>query len=449
VLDLLIQGGRVIDPASGFDGTADLLLGQGCVIALEPRPGRRPVPPGAQRLDAQGLIVAPGLIDIHVHLREPSTDHEETIATGTAAAVNGGFSAVACMPNTRPPLDEPDLVERVHRAAAEAGAARVFVVAAATRGRRGEAVTDIARLAEAGAIGFSDDGDPIADPAVMRQVLRASRAAGRCVMQHCQDRSLTRGASMNEGPLADRLGQIGWPAVAEEIVLERDVRLNRGIGCRYHAQHLSSAGSIEILRAARGRGEPVSGEVSPHHLLLTEAACETCGTSAKMNPPLRREADRLALLEGVADGTVTVLATDHAPHPAASKARPFAQASFGVVGLDCALPLYARALVREGVIGWPAMLAMMTVNPAALTGLDRMGLGRLHPGGPGDVTLIDPDQEWTIDPARFGSAGRNCPFEGWTVRGRAVATIVGGRIVMLRAPQRLADPAVARPARGA
>jgi dihydroorotase len=429
---LLIHGGRVIDPASGFDRTADVLVVDGRVAAISEKRGELSARKAAKRLDAEGCIVTPGLIDPHVHLREPSDRHEETIATGAAAAINGGFTAVCCMPNTQPPLDTPDLVRLVQHRAEEAKQARVFVAACATKGRQGLEPAAIHELANAGAVAYTDDGDAVADTGVMLAVLRAVKDVGGTFMQHCQEPALTRGAAMNAGPIAERMGQIGWPAVAEEIILERDVRLNRLAGARYHAQHLSSGESAEIIRRARAAGQPVSGEIAPHHLLLTDQACETLGPMAKMNPPLRTAADIAALKEAVADGTVTVLGTDHAPHPISTKQIPFAEASFGIVGLDCALPLYAMALVDDGVLEWPAMLAMMTINAARLLGVDRQGLGALQVGGPADITAIDPAAEWSIDVSRFASAGRNCPFDGWPVRGRAMAVVVGGEVRLVR-----------------
>jgi dihydroorotase len=290
----------------------------------------------------------------------------------------------------------------------------------------------MAAMAAAGAVAFSDDGDGIASAEMMRKVLLMCRTVDRAFMQHCQDPTLTHGAVMNAGPVAARLGLGGWPAVAEEVMLERDLRLNRAIGARYHAQHLSAGGSAEILRAARAAGQPVSGEVAPHHLLLTDEACDGYDTLAKMNPPLRTAADIAELKRAIADGTINVLATDHAPHTDAEKARDFATAPFGIVGLECALGLYAKALVDDGVIGWPRLIALMTLEPARLCGLDRRsgieGIGSLSVGGVADVTVIDPALSWTIDPDAFVGKSRNCPFRGWSVRGKAVLTVVGGRI---------------------
>jgi dihydroorotase len=425
---LLLRGGRLVDPASGFDGTADLLIEGDRVEAIS----ASPIPPSAigdaRVLDCEGRIVAPGLIDGHVHLREPGGERSETIASGTAAAAAGGFTTVCCMPNTQPALDSAALIHFIRLRGAEIGRCRVFPIGAATEGRRGERLAPMLAMAAAGAVGFSDDGDVVADAAMMRKVLRTCAAIGRPFLQHCQEPTLTTGASMHEGERSARLGLVGWPREAEELIVERDLRLNRSIGARYHAQHLSAAGSVEALRAARNRGEPVSGEATPHHLLLTDEACETYDTRAKMNPPLREESDRLALVEGVADGTITILATDHAPHATESKEVDFASASFGIVGVEGALPLYAEALVASGAIEWPRLLAMMTVEPAKLHGLDTQGFGRLAEGGPADVTVIDPTLAWTIDPDRFETLGRNTPFAGREVVGRATHTIVAGEI---------------------
>ena len=275
---------------------------------------------------------------------------------------------------------------------------------------------------------FTDDGDGIADADMMRRVLRQVATLGVAFMQHCQEPTLTRGAQMHEGVVSARLGLVGWPRVAEELMLERDLRIDREVGARYHAQHLSSGNSVEIIRAAQADGVPATGEVSPHHLLLTDEACDGFDTHAKMNPPLREESDRRALVQGVADGVITVLATDHAPHTPAEKSQPFEEAPLGIIGVECALPLYAEALVASGAIDWPRLIALMTIEPARLLGLDAEGIGRLVAGGPADLTVIDPDHEWTIDASSFASKARNCPFDGRPVRGRAIMTMTGGRI---------------------
>jgi dihydroorotase len=421
----LLRGGRVLCAASGLDQTADVLLAGGRVAAVSARRGELAAGDAAV-VDCDGLLVCPGLIDPHVHLREPGGEHKETIASGTAAALAGGFSSVCCMPNTTPCLDSAPLVEFVRLRAREANHARVFVAGAATVGRSGEQLAPMAAMARAGAVAFTDDGEGIASAQVMLRVLQMAKAVGRPFMQHCQEPSLTQGASMNSGVLQARLGHGGWPSVAEELMLQRDLMLNRAVGARYHAQHLSAAGSADLLRAARAAGQPVSGEVSPHHLLLTEDACDGDRTDAKMNPPLRTARDVEALRAAVADGTIDVLATDHAPHSPAEKARDFASAPFGIIGLEHALPLYREALVDSGAIGWPRLVELMSLQPARLLGLDAMGLGTLRVGAPADVTVIDPDAAWRVDPASGRSKSRNTPFAGRALRGRAVHVFVDG-----------------------
>jgi dihydroorotase len=425
---LLIRGGRVIDPARALDATADLLIDGDRVVSIETKP-RAIQASGARVIDAEGCIVSPGLIDPHVHLREPGQTQKETLATGAASAIHGGFTTVCCMPNTSPALDTPALVEFIRLKSQEIGLARIFTVAAATVARKGEQLAPIQALVKAGAVGFSDDGECVDSAAMMERVLRLCKVAGRPFMQHCQERTLTEKAVMHDGVVSARLGLRGWPRAAEELIVERDVRLNREIGAAYHAQHLSSGGSVEILRRAQAEGQPVTGEVAPHHLLLTDDACTHYDTHAKMNPPLRESSDLAALKAGVAEGVISVLATDHAPHTPDEKLLEFEHAPFGIIGLDCALPLYIKALVEDGVIDWPRLIAMMTLNPARLVGLDACGLGRLEPGGVADVTVIDPHVEWEIDVTKFRSKSRNCPFHGWRVKGRARTVIVGGRVL--------------------
>lgn len=428
---LLIAGGRVIDPASGLDQFADVAIADGKIAAIAPGLARAP----AERvIDAEGCLVTPGLVDPHVHFREPGQELKETVATGSEAAVAGGFTTVCCMPNTGPALDSPELIRFIYDRALHTARCRVFPVGAVTKGRRGEDLAELLLCARAGAVGFSDDGDCVASAAVMARALATVRATGLALMQHAQEPTLTQGASMHAGEVATRLGLGGWPRQAEEIIVERDVRLNAGIGCRYHVQHVSSAGTVEIIRRARSAGQPVSGEASPHHLVLTHDACagETglgYDTAAKVNPPLREAADVNALREGVADGTITILATDHAPHTADEKALPFEDAPFGLVGLETALPLYAEALVHTGAIDWPRLIALMTLEPARLCGLDGRGVGTLAPGTPADVTVIDPSLEWTVGREDLRGRSRNTPFLGRAMKGRAVATVVAGAVV--------------------
>ncbi|MCC7146630.1 MAG: dihydroorotase [Phycisphaeraceae bacterium] len=435
--DLLIARGRVIDPAQGIDKVTDLLLSGGKVHSL----GRlsRPDPQNLPVLDASGCIVCPGLIDPHVHLREPGQEEKETIATGAAAAVNGGFTSICCMPNTQPAIDDNGRVDFVYHQAARAGLANVFPIGAVTKGRAGEALAEIGLMAAAGAVGFSDDGCAVASAAVMNKALAYIAMTGKALMQHCEDPQLGGGV-MNAGSLATRLGLAGWPRVAEEIIIQRDILLNQrqNFAARYHIQHISSAGAVEMVRRARadlfGQNH-ITAEASPHHLLLTEESCAGYDTNYKMNPPLRARRDVDAILDGIRDGVITILATDHAPHTQEEKELEFAHAPFGIIGLDCALPLYIRALIEPGIIEWPTLVAMMTINPARLC--DLKGKGTLAPGADGDVTIIDPHQGWGIDVDEFASKARNCPFHGWKVNGRALATIVGGQVKLLRDWERL------------
>ncbi len=440
---LLIANGRLVDPAVDLDQAADVLLIDGRVARVAP-PGETGAAANTPTIDASGLIVSPGLIDPHVHLREPGQEEKETIATGAAAAIHGGFTSICCMPNTDPTIDDDSRIEFVYYRAAQADMANVFPVGAVTRGRAGKELAEIGLMANAGAVGFSDDGVGVASANIMAKALAYVAMTGGVFMQHCEDPELGGGV-MNAGSLATRLGLAGWPRVAEELMIQRDILLNlrQNIGARYHAQHLSSGGSVELVRRARhdlfGQAH-ITAEVSPHHLLLTEDACATYDTRYKMNPPLRARADVAALLDGVRDGTLTILATDHAPHTQEEKELEFAAAPFGIVGLDCALPLYVQALVESETLDWPAMLAMMTINPAKLCRLGRKGT--LAQGADADVTLIDPKAHWTIDADDFASKGRNCPFHGWNVTARAVGAIVGGRVKLLRDPQRLRGASV-------
>jgi len=393
---------------------------------------------GAETFNAAGCIVAPGLIDVHVHLREPGQEEKETIATGAASAVNGGFTSICCMPNTRPALDDDGRIEFVYHQAQRANLCNVFPVGAITKGRKGEELAEIGLMARAGAVGFTDDGVAVGSASMMNKAMQYIAMTGRVLMQHCEDPQLGGGA-MNAGALATRLGLTGWPRVAEELIIQRDILLNRhqNFATRYHVQHLSSGGSVELVRQARadlfGRAA-ITAEASPHHLLLTEDGCATYDTRFKMNPPLRARRDIEAMLEGIGDGTITVLATDHAPHTQEEKDLEFAAASYGIIGLDCALPLYIKALIETETIDWPRLIAMMTINSARLCTLDNKGT--LAPAADGDVTIIDPKEPWTIDVNEFKSKSRNCPFDGWNVTGRAIATIVGGEVKMCRDTER-------------
>ncbi|MAE64924.1 MAG: dihydroorotase [Phycisphaeraceae bacterium] len=434
---LIITGGRVIDPAGEMDEQADVILEDDRVIEVgEATTAQKD---DAQLLDARGCIVCPGLIDPHVHLREPGQEDKETIATGADAAAQGGFTSVCCMPNTEPTLDDDGRINFIYTESRRVGLANVFPVGAITKGRKGEELAEIGLMSAAGAVGFSDDGCAVASASVMAKALSYIAMTGKVLMQHCEDPELGGGA-MNEGAVATRLGLAGWPRVAEELIIQRDIMLNlrRNVGARYHVQHVSSGGSIDLLRRARhdlfGQAH-ITAEVSPHHLLLTEDACSSYDSNFKMNPPLRSRRDIEGIREGVRDGTVTILATDHAPHTREEKELEFAAAPYGIIGLECALPLYVRGLIETETLDWPAMLAMMTSQPARLCGLE--GKGTLCAGADADVTVIDPNEAWTIDVDAFHGKSRNCPFHGWNVTGRPVATIVGGRVCMLRDETRL------------
>lgn len=427
---ILITGGRVLDPASGLDQHLDVAIKGGLVAQIGPN-----LPRGASDtlIEAEGLLVTPGLIDPHVHLRDPGQTAKEDIASGTRAAVAGGFTTVCCMPNTAPALDTPEMVGWVLARAAKTASCRVFPVSCATQGRKGEKLAPIGLCASAGSVGISDDGDVVGSARIMQAVMQATKAAGLVFMQHAQETTLTEGSLMHAGAVSARLGLVGWPRIAEELIVERDVRLSADTGCEYHVQHVSSAGTVEILRRARASGIKASGEASPHHLHLTHEACEADGghnTAAKMNPPLREQSDVDALRAGVADGTITILATDHAPHTAAEKAQPFEHAPFGIIGLESALPLYAEALVHTSGIAWPKLIELLTINPARLCRLDGQGLGMLAVGGPADVTLIDPDLKWTLTADQLASKSTNTPFLGRELTGRAVGVVVGGEIRM-------------------
>ncbi len=431
---IIIKNGRVIDPANQVDTVTDLVLENGKIANLQTV--SKP-PADTTVIDATDRIVSPGLIDIHVHFREPGQEEKETIATGSAAAVAGGFTSVCCMPNTNPALDDDGRIEFVYHQAARANLANVFPVGAITKGREGKELAEIGLMARAGSVGFTDDGCAVASAGVMAKALNYIQMTGKVVMQHCEDPELGGGV-MNAGTLSTKLGLKGWPRVAEELIIQRDILLNQGIGARYHVQHLSSGGSVEIIRRARqdlfGQAH-VTAEASPHHLLLTEEGCANYDTHYKMNPPLRQKHDIEALRQGIKDGVITILATDHAPHTNEEKSLEFAAAPYGIIGLECALPLYVEALIESETIDWPAMLAMMTNQPAELCPLP--GKGTFSVGADADVTIIDPKHSWTIDVDQFAGKSRNCPFHGRKVNSRAMTTIVGGQIKFNLDPDRV------------
>jgi len=422
-MKLLLKGGRVVDPARGVDGPADVLIDGDRIAEVG-----RDLPAGdaVVREVPRGAIVCPGLIDMHVHLREPGQEHKETVATGTAAAVAGGFTSVACMPNTDPVNDSASVTRLIIDRARAAGLARVYPIGAVSRGSKGEQLAEIAELREAGCVAVSDDGRPVASALLMRRVLEYTSMFGMPVIDHCEDPSLKGDGVAHEGPAASRLGLRGIPGIAEELMVERDITIAGITTGRVHIAHLSTAGSLRAVRAGKARGIAVTCEVTPHHFTLTDEVLEGYDTNVKMNPPLREAADVEALIGGLADGSVDVIATDHAPHHHDEKFVEFDKAPFGILGLETAVALTFDRLVHRGHLSTTRAIALLSTNPARVLNVPG---GTLAPGTPADITILVPDLEVTIDPARSRSLSRNTPFGGWRLRGGVAATIVGGRVV--------------------
>jgi dihydroorotase len=420
---IVLRSGRVLDPSSGRDELADVRVAGGSVIAIEKR-----VEPstGDHVIELAGMLVTPGLVDPHVHLREPGGEAKETIATGASAAVAGGFTTICPMPNTQPVIDTPERVRDVVERGRSAGMARVLPIGAATVASAGEMPTDAKSLAAAGAVAVSDDGQPIATAEMLARVLGGAARAGVVVADHCEDLGLSRGGAILTGEVADRLGVGGIPPEAESAAVERDLEVLARVGGRLHLCHLSTAESVRLVREAKQAGLPVTAEACPHHLTLTVDCTEGKGSIAKMNPPLAETADRAALVEALADGTIDCVATDHAPHTNAEKARPLGEAPFGVIGLETAFGVVYTELVERGDVGLRTLLARMTVDPARAFGIER---GRLEVGAPADVAVFDLDQEWEVEPERFRSKARNTPWAGATLHGRPTLTIVAGKVV--------------------
>jgi dihydroorotase len=422
---ICIRNGRIIDPSQDLDQEGELWVRGDRIVGVGPQALQ-----ADRTIDATGKIVCPGLIDMHVHLREPGREEDETIATGTAAALAGGVTSVACMPNTEPPIDSKAVAELVGVQARRAGNANVFPIGAITKGRQGVELAEIGALVEGGAVAFTDDGSPVMNSEVMRRAMEYCRMFDKAVLSHSEDLELTRGGVMNEGFESMRLGLRGLPAAAEEIMVFREIALAGLTGARVHILHVSTAGSVELIRRGKERGVQVSGEACPHHFTLTDKCLRTFDSSYKMAPPLRTDEDVQAIIEGLRDGTLEVIATDHAPHAPEKKLRELDQAPNGIIGLETLLPLCVKALIEPGVLTWPQLIAKLTINPARVLRIDR---GTLAPGAVADVTVIDPATEWTIDPTHFRSRSRNSPFAGWQVQGRADAVIVGG-VVRLERP---------------
>ena len=424
---LVIRGGHLIDPAAGVDGLKDILLKDGRVVEIA-APGKLKQSNGAEVIEAAGLVVAPGLVDMHVHLREPGQGHKETIATGTAAAAAGGFTSVAAMPNTTPVNDSVEITRWMLSPERNA-AIRVFPIAAATRGSKGETINDYAALKSAGAIAVSDDGLPILKDSVMRECLAAAARVGLSVIQHAEDTRMTAGGSMNAGPTAFKLGLRGMPAEAESAIVERDIRLVtelRDARAHLHVAHVSTAAAVAAVRQARRSGLRVTCEIAPHHFLLTEEHVGEYNTHAKMCPPLRSAADRDAMIEAILDGVVDAIATDHAPHAIHEKEVEFERAPNGITGLETALGLSLRWLHKEWKMPIGRVLSLLSAQPAALLGMK--GRGTLTVGSFADVVVFDPKVEWTYRAAETKSKSRNTPFDGWTMQGKVRWTISEGRV---------------------
>ncbi len=420
---LLIRGGRVVDPSQGVDEVLDLLLVNGAVSALSKNVGPAAE---AREIDATGLVVTPGLIDPHVHLREPGQEHKETIASGARAAAAGGITSVCAMPNTDPPIDDPATVGFVVAEGRRVGAARVYPMGTISVGMAGEALTEFGEMVEAGAVAVTDDGHPVMDSGLMRLALEYAQAFGIPVVDHPEDLSLSRDGSMNEGLVSSRLGLKGKPNASEDIHIVRDILLAELTGGRIHLQHVSTRHGVEAIRRAKGQGVQVTAEAAPHHLLLTDEAVDGYRTEAKMNPPLRSPEDRDAVRQGLLDGTLDMVATDHAPHHYDEKEAAFDDAPDGVVGVETSLGLIHTHFVEKGLMDLGTMVERMSLAPARVFNLPG---GTLKVGGPGDVTVFDPQAEWVVDPKLFLSKSRNTPFAGWKLKGKPRYTVVGGVVV--------------------
>lgn len=420
-MSILIKDGYVIDPGR-FVGTADVLIENGKIAALGQNLS---APVGSRTISARGKLVMPGLVDLHVHFREPGFEYKETIQSGSAAAVAGGFTTVCCMPNTNPVNDNQAVTEFILERSRLAGLANVLPIGAITKGSEGKELAEIGDLRRSGCVAISDDGKPVMNSLVMRRAMEYALAFGLTVVDHCEDLHLAEGGCMNEGLISTELGLPGIPAAAEDVMVARNLSLSELTGARLHLAHISTAGSVRMVGEAKSRGIHVTAEACPHHFMLTEELVRGYNTHAKMNPPLRTWADVQAIKDGLRDGTIDVIATDHAPHATQEKQQDFTEAPFGIVGLETALPL-TLGLVEEGVLSLEQAVQKLTSAPAVAFGLDK---GTLAVGADADVVIVDQQEQWEVDPTKFRSKSRNTPFAGWKVKGRVNVTIVDGRVV--------------------
>ena len=425
--ELLIKNGRVIDPANGIDKECDVLIVDGKIAEVGQLTQNLKLKTQNHLtvIDAAGKLVAPGLIDIHVHFREPGDEEEETIASGSAAAVAAGFTSVVCMPNTNPVIENETDVEYIHRKGRQARKTHVYTMGAITKGRQGVELAEMGFMAEAGAVGFTDDGRGVQNPSVMLRALKYAAMFDIVVAQHCQDDGFAGDGVMNAGFYSTILGLPGMDALAEQAMLWRDIQLVKKTNVRYHAQHISTAGSVELIRAAKRDSLPITCEVTPHHLFFTEERCADYDTNYKVNPPLRTARDIEALKEAIAEGLIDALVTDHAPHLQSEKELEFLAAPFGIASLECSLGLYVKALIEPGILDWPGLIRLLTEKPAKIIGIDKGTLGR---GRQADITIIDPNAEYEIDVTKFRSKSRNCPYHGWKLRGKVEKTLVQGEV---------------------
>ncbi|HET7289156.1 MAG TPA: dihydroorotase [Thermodesulfobacteriota bacterium] len=424
-MSILIKGGRIIDPSRNFDKVGNILIEKGAVKSYPDDIKKLEKHSDVKVIDAAGKIVCPGLVDLHVHLREPGYEHKETIRTGCESAAAGGFTSIVCMPNTNPINDNASVTEYIMLKARTEGIVNVFPLGAITKGENGETLAQIGEMYEAGCVGVTDDGMPVMNSKVMRHAMEYVKAFDIPVISHSEDLNLSGNGVMNEGDMSTRLGLTGIPAASEDVMVSRDITLAELTGTRLHICHVSTAGSVRLIRAAKGRGVKVTAEAAPHHFTLTEKAVAEYDTNAKMKPPLRSEADREAVREGLRDGTIDVIATDHAPHSEDEKMVEFDLAPFGIVGLETALPLSLK-LVEDGVLTLNEMIAKLTHLPSAVIKVNK---GTLNPGDAADILIFDPDKKVKIDRQRFRSKSKNTPFSGWDLKGAVLYTIVNGNIV--------------------